>query len=179
MGYHVKLNVVVKKGFNEDEILDFIRWTKTNDIHVRFIEFMPFAGNNWSMEEVVSYKEILKTVKEHYGIEKLRDSANSTSKAYSVNGFKGTFAVISSVTDHFCASCNRLRLTADGKIKNCLFSNGELDLLTSLRQGEDIEVLIRSCLLQKHFKHGGIKNIQQVQKEGLELSKRSMILIGG
>ena len=83
------------------------------------------------------------------------------------------------MTDHFCASCNRLRLTADGKMKNCLFSKGELDILTSLRQGKDIEGLIRSCLLQKHFKHGGIQNIQKIQEGGAELSERSMILIGG
>lgn len=178
-GFHLKLNIVVKRGFNDDEIVDFVRWTKTANIHVRFIEFMPFDGNKWSMDEVYSYREILKTVKEHYGIEKLNDGPNSTAKTYSVNGFKGTFAVISSITDHFCESCNRLRLTADGKMKNCLFSKGEMDLLTPLRKGEDIMGLIRNCLMQKHYKHGGIENIQKVQKGGTELSGRSMILIGG
>ncbi|HIA36707.1 MAG TPA: GTP 3',8-cyclase MoaA [Flavobacteriales bacterium] len=179
MGYHIKLNVVVKKGFNDDEIIDFIQWTEKENIHIRFIEFMPFDGNSWNLKELISYKNILEKVREHYGIEKLNDTPNSTAKAFSVKGFKGTFAVISSMTDHFCQSCNRLRLTADGKMKNCLFSKGEVDILTPLRKGEDIEGLIRSCLHQKQYKHGGIQNILKVKKNDSKLSKRSMILIGG
>jgi cyclic pyranopterin phosphate synthase len=179
MGYHIKLNVVLKKGFNDDEIIDFIQWTEKESIHIRFIEFMPFDGNSWDLEELISYKDILEKVKEHYSIEKLNDTSNSTAKAFSVKGFKGTFAVISSMTDHFCQSCNRLRLTADGKMKNCLFSKGEVDILTPLRKGEDIEGLIRSCLHQKQYKHGGIQNILKVKKNDSKLSKRSMILIGG
>jgi cyclic pyranopterin phosphate synthase len=179
MGYHIKLNVVLKKGFNDDEIIDFIQWTEKENIHIRFIEFMPFDGNSWDLEELISYKDILEKVKEHYSIEKLNDTSNSTAKAFSVKGFKGTFAVISSMTDHFCQSCNRLRLTADGKMKNCLFSKGEVDILTPLRKGEDIEGLIRSCLHHKQYKHGGIQNILKVKKDDSKLSKRSMILIGG
>lgn len=178
-GFHVKLNVVATKGFNDDEIVDFIGWTQSKNIHVRFIEFMPFEGNKWNLSKVLSYKDILNIIERKYEIEKLNDHPNSTAKAYRVAGYVGTFAVISSVTDHFCGSCNRLRLTADGKMKNCLFSKGEADLLGTLRKGEDIVPIVQKCLLNKHFKHGGIKDIERVEEKGAELSNRSMILIGG
>ena len=177
--FHVKLNVVVKKGFNDDEITQFIQWTQKENIHIRFIEFMPFDGNNWAMDEVYTYSEILKTIQANYSIKKLDDAPHATSKAYAINGFMGTFAVISSVTEHFCGNCNRLRLTADGKMKNCLFSKGEEDLLTPYRKGEDITAKIGSCIRKKHFKHGGISNLQEIIKEDERLSERSMILIGG
>jgi len=179
LGYHIKINVVVKKGFNDNEILDFVKWSKSTNIHIRFIEFMPFEGNNWSMAEVLSYKEILQIIEDQYVVNKLNDGINDTAKAYNIDGYKGTFAVISSVTDHFCKNCNRLRLTADGKMKNCLFSKGEIDLLTPLRNGENIKGLVRQCLQQKHYKHGGIQNIKKVQRKDSNLSDRSMILIGG
>ena len=178
-GFHVKLNVVATKGFNDDEIVDFIGWTRSKNIHVRFIEFMPFEGNKWNLSKVLSYKDILQSIESKYEIEKLSDHPNSTAKAYRIAGYVGTFAVISSVTDHFCGSCNRLRLTADGKMKNCLFSKGEADLLGTLRKGEDIVPIVQKCLLNKHFKHGGIKDIERVEENGAELSDRSMILIGG
>jgi len=177
--FHVKLNVVVKKGFNDNELTQFLEWTQTENIHIRFIEFMPFDGNNWAMDEVCTYSEILNLIQDQYSITKLSDAPNATTKAYAIDGYKGTFAVISSVTEHFCGNCNRLRLTADGKIKNCLFSKGEEDLLTPFRNGEDIIPIIRSSVNQKHFKHGGISNLQEVVKEDKRLSDRSMILIGG
>jgi len=177
--FHVKLNVVVKKGFNDDEITQFLQWTQTENIHIRFIEFMPFDGNNWAMDEVCTYSEILKIIQKNHSIKKLDDAPHATSKAYSVNGSKGTFAVISSVSEHFCGNCNRLRLTTDGKMKNCLFSKGEQDLLTPYRNGEDITAMIGSCMRKKHFKHGGISNIQEIIKDDERLSARSMILIGG
>ncbi len=178
-GFHVKLNVVTIKGFNEDEIIDFIRWTKDKNLHVRFIEFMPFAGNKWDIQKVFSYKNIMNTIQTSFKVEKLNDKPNATTKAYKIEGYKGTFASISSVTDHFCGNCNRLRLTADGKMKNCLFSKGEMDLLSPLREGKEIEGLIRANLFEKHYKHGGINDILNGNIDNSKFSDRSMILIGG
>ena len=177
--FHVKINVVVQKGVNEDEIFDFIEWTKTENVHVRFIEFMPFDGNAWNRESIFSYADILNRVRAIHSVEKLNDKPHSTSKAFQVKGYKGTFAVISSMTDNFCASCNRLRLTANGKMKNCLFSKGEADLLTPFRNGENIEPIIWQCMLKKKAVHGGIENIQNLSDADKEIKNRSMILIGG
>jgi GTP cyclohydrolase subunit MoaA len=120
--FHVKINAVVIKGVNDDEICDFVAWTRDKNVHVRFIEFMPFVGNKWDWSKGVSFKDIMGKIEKQYGddVIKLKDAANDTAKNYSVTGHLGTFAVISSVTNPFCDTCNRMRLTADGKIKNCL-----------------------------------------------------------
>ena len=177
--FHVKINVVLMKGTNDDEIPDFVEWTKDRGIHVRFIEFMPFDGNDWRWERIFPYREILETIQSKYDIAKLKDKQHATSKAFQVNGFKGTFAIISSMTNHFCSTCNRLRLTADGKMKNCLFSNDEVDLLTPFRDGEDIKPLIFDCLKRKLPRHGGIKELDKLTLDSSQISDRSMILIGG
>ncbi|MBW8049143.1 MAG: GTP 3',8-cyclase MoaA [Cytophagales bacterium] len=156
-GFHVKVNTVVIKGMNENEIVDFVKWTRNSNIHVRFIEFMPFNGNQWQRDKIVPFKEMLGRIKDIYTIEKLQDAPNSTSKSYRVKGFDGTFAVISSVTAPFCNDCNRIRLTADGKLKNCLFSNDEADLLQALRNGKDIKPIIIECIARKYKERGGLK----------------------
>lgn len=171
-GFHVKINVVLMKNQNEDEILDFIRWSVDKPVHVRFIEFMPFDGNEWGSEKLVSYFEIIDLIKEHFSIEKLEDAPHATTKGYRVKGAAGTFAVISSMTAPFCSTCNRLRLTADGKMRNCLFATEETDLLTPLRNGEDIRPLILKSVLDKKAAHAGMEILKN-QKN------RSMIAIGG
>jgi len=139
--FNVKINVVLIKGFNDNEILDFIHWTKDKNVQIRFIEFMPFDGNQWNKEKLVSYKEILNTVENFYTPNQLKreqDKPNDTAKNYSIKNFKGSFAIISSVTNPFCDSCNRIRLTADGKLKNCLFSSTESSILDVMRAGNSI-----------------------------------------
>ena len=178
-GFRVKVNVVLMRNENDDELLNFIEWTKNSDVHVRFIEFMPFDGNHWNWEKIVSFEEILNRINRHYAVEKLADKRHDTTKAYKVKGHIGTFAVISSMTNHFCASCNRLRLTADGKIRNCLFSNEEIDLITPFRNGENLKPLIRESLERKNFQHGGIQELEKLDSSDDHFSKRSMILIGG
>jgi GTP 3',8-cyclase len=178
-GIHVKVNMVVMKGMNENEILDFVEWTKDTPVHVRFIEFMPFDGNLWNNNKVVTLQDILTSIESRYDIIKLNDELNDTTKKYIVPGHAGTFAVISTMTAPFCGTCNRIRLTADGKLKNCLFSKEETDLLTALRNGEDVEQLIRQAILSKHASHGGqfetgLENIPSQQ-----IKNRSMIAIGG
>ncbi len=170
--FHVKINVVAMEGVNDDEIIDFIHFTQTHPVHMRFIEFMPFPGNDWKREKVFTYIDMLEKIRNNFDIEKLYDEKHSTAKKYRVSDFAGTFAFINTVTLPFCGDCNRVRLTADGKMKNCLFSKGEIDLLTPFRNGENIEELIFSSLKNKQKQTGG-------QDFSVPTQNRSMIAIGG
>jgi len=177
-GFRINLNVVAKKGMNEDEILDFIALTENENIHVRFIEFMPFNGNEWDKSNVLDYKLMLSEIQDRYSIVKLNDLPNSTSKSYQVEGFKGTFSFISTITAPFCEGCNRIRLTADGKLRNCLFSTAEMDLLTAYRSGEEIQPLIIEAIHQKKKALGG-HTFQSKKFDTSQIDKRSMVAIGG
>lgn len=181
-GFQVKLNVVVIKGFNDNEIIDFIELTKDRNIQIRFIEFMPFDGNQWNKEKLVSYAEIMSQVEMFYksqNVERIQDKPNDTAKNHKITTFKGSFSVISSVTNPFCSTCNRIRLTADGKLKNCLFSNSETSLLDTLRDGGDIESLIFQNIKAKHAMRGGMDDDAKFQNPKLFSQNRSMIKIGG
>ncbi|MBT6440353.1 MAG: GTP 3',8-cyclase MoaA [Flavobacteriales bacterium] len=176
----VKLNVVLMKGVNDDEILDFIEYTKFNKVDVRFIEFMPFSGNEWDRSKMVSLQEILDVANEQFpSIQKLEEKPNFTSRNYRVDGYVGTFGVISTVSNPFCDSCNRIRLTADGKVKNCLFSAEESDLLTQLRKGDDIRPVIRAAVASKKEKLAGMDSFETEQGKEIFSKNRSMISIGG
>lgn len=177
--FKVKVNVVVVKGLNEQEIPDFIEWTRTLPIHVRFIEFMPFDGNRWKSNKLVTWKEILTIITSKYEIEAQENLPNDTSKNYRIKNHLGSFAVISTMSAPFCAGCNRIRLTADGKIKNCLFSQEETDLLAALRSGNDVLGLIEQSILAKQKELGGqfSKDFELINTD--DLHNRSMIAIGG
>ena len=181
-GFTVKINAVLMKGFNDDEIIDFINFTKDLPVSVRFIEFMPFDGNKWDMGKMVSYAKVMQYVNASFSeaqIERLQDAPNDTSKNYKIKGYKGSFAIISSVTNPFCDSCNRLRLTANGQLKNCLFSSSESDLLTTLRAGKPIEPIIQKAVLAKFKVRGGMDTLEKLQEPKLHNNNRSMITIGG
>ena len=181
-GFTVKVNAVLMKGFNDNEIIDFINFTKDLPISVRFIEFMPFEGNKWDMGKMVSYAEVMKYVNEAFeneNFERLQDAPNDTAKNYKIKDYKGTFAIISSVTNPFCDSCNRLRLTANGQLKNCLFSSGESDILTTLRAGKSIEPIIRKAVQAKFKVRGGMDTLKKLKEPKLHNNNRSMITIGG
>ena len=180
--FKVKLNVVVIKGFNDNEIIDFIEMTKDRNIQIRFIEFMPFDGNQWNKEKLVSYAEILSQINAFYTeqkVERILDKPNDTAKNHKIESYRGSFSVISSVTNPFCSTCNRIRLTADGKLKNCLFSNTETSLLDTLRAGESIEPLIFQNIKSKHAMRGGMDDDDKFQNPDLFSQNRSMIKIGG
>jgi cyclic pyranopterin phosphate synthase len=176
---HVKLNVVVMKGINDNEINNFIALTKHLPLHVRFIEFMPFDGNNWNSHKVFGWQQILDTVSSEYDYYNLQPHQNDTAKSYQVYNHAGTFAVISTMTAPFCSTCNRMRLTADGKMKNCLFSTTEVDILSALRAGDDIEPLIRQCILDKAEATGGQFKGLVDSIDATQIHNRSMITIGG
>lgn len=178
-GFHVKINVVVMKGLNDGEINDFIEWTRTEPVHIRFIEFMPFDGNRWTSNKVFTLQEILDVIAEKYLFIRLQDEKHDTAKKYAVPGHAGTFAVISTMSENFCGDCNRMRLTADGKLKNCLFSRSETDLLTALRAGNDVVPLIHQNIQRKAKELGGQFSNDFAHIDASEISNRSMITIGG
>ncbi len=181
-GFQVKINSVLIKDFNEDEIIDFIELTKKHLITIRFIEFMPFNGNKWDMSKLVSYAQVMDRAHAKYSkelIQRLQDAPNDTSKNYKVMGYQGSFSVISSVTNPFCDSCNRIRLTANGRLKNCLFSDGEEDLLTPLRNGKEIEPIIYKLIQGKKKIRNGMETIESFQEPESHNQNRSMIAIGG
>lgn len=113
---------------------------------------MPFDGNRWDKSKLVTQAEILKRVHLHFGninCVPLENETNFTARNFKIKGFKGVFGIISSVSNPFCDSCNRIRLTANGKLKNCLFSNGEMDLLSRFRESVPIEPYIKLAIGKK------------------------------
>ena len=181
-GFKVKINAVLMRGINEDEILNFIKLTENLPIVFRFIEFMPFNGNQWRREKIISFNEIMRKIKKAYPsneIIRTKDAPNDTSKNYAIKGYRGSFAIISTVTNPFCDTCNRIRLTADGKLKNCLFSKNESDLLTALRNKEDLEEIIAKNINNKFAVRSGMSSPQVFDDPKKHKHNRSMITIGG
>ena len=177
LGYKpLKINCVVMKGVNEDEILDFILLTKDKCVDVRFIEFMPFSGNKWSKGKFVPYQHMLSLIEDRWTkVEKLENEPNDTSKSYRIPGYAGRFSFITSMSQHFCGTCNRLRITADGNLKVCLFGNAEVSLRDALRGGatdEELLEIISAAVKRKKPRHAGMENIANMKN-------RPMILIGG
>ncbi|XP_066603821.1 molybdenum cofactor biosynthesis protein 1 isoform X2 [Prorops nasuta] len=178
LGYNpVKVNCVVMRGFNDDEFIDFVNLTKNLPIDVRFIEYMPFSGNKWQENKMISFKNMKEEIRKIYpNFQSLPNGPNDTSKAYNVPGFKGQVGFITSMSEHFCSSCNRLRITADGNLKVCLFeSKSEISLRDALRNGaseEDLKEIIGKAVGRKKKQHAGMLNISQMEN-------RPMILIGG
>lgn len=178
-GFEVKINVVVMKDFNDVEINDFIAWTRDVPVQIRFIEFMPFSGNRWTSNKVVTALDILETAARRFNFVAFPVGIHETAKKYGITSHRGDFAIISTMTAPFCAGCNRMRLTADGKLKNCLFSSGEMDLLTPLRNGDEVLPLIHQNIRNKAEALGGQFTTAIEQIEALKIENRSMITIGG
>ncbi|XP_027113623.1 GTP 3',8-cyclase, mitochondrial isoform X2 [Coffea arabica] len=177
LGYNpVKVNCVVMRGFNDDEICDFVELTREKPINVRFIEFMPFDGNVWNVKKLVPYSEMLdRVVKQFTGVQRIQDHPTETAKNFRVEGHQGSVSFITSMTEHFCAGCNRLRLLADGNFKVCLFGPSEVSLRDPLRLGvEDNELkeIIGAAVKRKKASHAGMFDIAKT-------SNRPMIRIGG
>lgn len=171
-GFHVKLNCVLIRGVNDDEIYDFIEFSRYLPVHIRFIEYMPFSDTKWDHSKVIHSRELLEQIKNGYQLIKLPDEQHDTAKKFKIFGCKGTLAIITTVSEPFCDSCNRLRLTAKGHLRNCLFAQSHTDLLTALRQGENVRDLIEHNLKSKAWQYGG----QQMQAE---IKNSHMIQIGG
>ena len=178
IGLHpVKINTVVMRGVNEDEIEDFARLTLQKPYHVRFIELMPFNGSGNHQSLFVPVEEMVKRVK-RVGDLSLEPAAEFSGPARlcSLPGAQGKVGFIAPLSYHFCGSCNRLRLTADGKLRTCLFSENELDLKEPLRAGASIEELahiFRLAASQKPHGHS------LVRTDSEEYCGRAMQAIGG
>ncbi|PWN31559.1 uncharacterized protein FA14DRAFT_169170 [Meira miltonrushii] len=183
----VKVNVVVLQGVNDTkDVLQFVRWAKDKPITIRFIEYMPFDGNRWRMEKLVPYKLLIERIESEFGpLNKIKDDSNDTTKHYQVDGHSSSLGFITSMTEHFCGTCNRLRITADGKIKVCLFGQEEVSLRDEMRRDplmgensdESLKSIIGAAVGRKHARHGGQNNLQSLAETAKQ--NRSMIRIGG
>jgi cyclic pyranopterin phosphate synthase len=163
LGYNnLKINCVVMKGVNDSEILDFIDLSIKEDINIRFIEYMPFSNNGWNENEFLDCKDIQNRILEKYELVPISNNNGSVSKDYYINRFAGKVSFISSISDHFCSSCSRLRLTAKGNLRLCLFSNreNELDLKSMINNNmitnQEISSVITNYLMLKPKEHPGI-----------------------
>lgn len=165
----LKINIVLIGGFNDDEIEDFVKLTINEDIQVRFIELMPIGqASSWARENFVPNTLVLDRFKDLIPIP--REDKSSPAKYYKLPGAKGMIGLINPISHQFCSNCNRLRLTADGKIKPCLHSNQEIDVKESLKSGENLKETIIKAILAKPQEHH--------LNDG-ESIERDMIRIGG
>ncbi|MDH3252372.1 MAG: GTP 3',8-cyclase MoaA [Ignavibacteria bacterium] len=171
----LKINVVVIGGVNDDELPDFVELTRERPINVRFIEFMPFKANLWNAGTFVPYSKMRTSIEQRYELLPDELLQGAVARDFRIAGFAGSVSFITSMSDHFCEGCNRLRLTADGSIKSCLFYSAGVNLRAALRGGASDEVLhdmIRSAVILKPRQHPGMDEIAK-------LGNHSMIEIGG
>lgn len=172
----VKMNCVVMRGVNDDELVDFAHFAAHRDIEVRFIEYMPFGGNGWHNDAFVPYKDMLSVLKTAFpAIHPHNDGPHETSKTWGIPGFKGRLGFITSMSQHFCDGCNRVRLMADGNLKVCLFGRGEISLRDAMRSGADdteLTALIDEAVNGKKAAHAGMTALATQDN-------RPMIRIGG
>lgn len=137
----IKINMVVIKGLNDDEIIDFVRLTEKYPLIVRFIEYMPWGSlERWDEQKIISAEEIKAIIKKEFGkILPANISSKGPADNFYINGFRGFIGFITPLSKHFCGKCNRIRLTADGKLRLCLFSQKEIDIKNKIRKGASIE----------------------------------------
>jgi cyclic pyranopterin phosphate synthase len=172
----IKVNAVAMRGFTEDEALPFAKFAREHPYEVRFIEFMPLdADHNWTPDSVLSGDEIRAAISAVYPLEPEPREAHATARVYRFADGKGKIGFINPVSEPFCGDCNRIRLTADGRLRTCLFSLNETDLRTPLRDGSsdaEVERIIRDAVWRKELKH-------RVNEPGFVQPARSMSAIGG
>ncbi len=174
----IKINVVLIRGFNDDEILDFAELARKNNFVIRFIEFMPIGNDDkWNIEKVITSEEIINTIEHGLGIRLIPKSQRGTQPAdtFMFEDGVGEIGFISSVSQPFCEHCNRVRITSDGKLRTCLFSVNETDLRKLLREGardQEIKDLILGAVWKKERGH-------LINKPGFTRPSRTMSQIGG
>jgi cyclic pyranopterin phosphate synthase len=175
----VKINVVLMRDFNDDELEGFVALTSDRNFEVRFIEFMPMSPEGfWGPEKVVTAAEAIGRLETVHGplVPLGCGKGSGPAVRYQIPGFKGTIGFITPVSQHFCVDCNRIRITADGKIRSCLFSDNETDILEPLRSGvsdDHILTIIQDALNAKPEGHG------MGSGEGVKGCIRTMSHIGG
>lgn len=173
----IKINVVAIKGINDDEILDFARLTLEKPYHIRFIEFMPVGEQNcWSPEKFISTEEIHNQIQTIGGLKPVKpDPFDGPAQRFVLDGGKGEIGFIGALSNHFCTQCNRMRLTADGQLRSCLFSDQEVNIKIPLRTGKGdthLSELINLAIESKPKEHG-------LMRQGPRKCVRQMSRIGG
>jgi len=172
----IKVNAVGMRGFTETEILPMAKFAREHPYEVRFIEFMPLdADHNWDPSSVLTGDEIRAAIHEVYPLEPEPREPSATARTYRFADGQGKIGFINPVSEPFCGDCNRIRITAEGKLRTCLFSLNETDLRTPLRSGTtdtELEQIIRDAVWQKELKH-------HVNDPGFKQPHRSMSQIGG
>jgi GTP 3',8-cyclase len=172
----IKINAVAMRGFTEDEVLPFARFAREHPYEVRFIEFMPLdADHAWTPDSVLAGAEVRALIEEHFPLEAEPREAHATARVYRFADGQGSIGFINPVSEPFCGDCNRIRLTADGKLRTCLFSLNETDLRAPLREGasdDQVEQIIRAAVWRKELKH-------HVNEPGFIQPMRTMSAIGG
>lgn len=172
----IKVNAVGMRDFTEDEVLRFCELARSTSYQVRFIEFMPLDGDRaWSADQVLTGAEIRALIEAHHPLEELPREPHATARVYRFADGGGEIGFINPVSEPFCADCNRIRLTAEGELRTCLFSVRETDLREPLRAGADdaeLERIIRDAVWRKELKH-------RVNEPGFVAPPRTMSAIGG
>jgi GTP 3',8-cyclase len=172
----IKVNCVAMRGFTEDEVLPFAELARRKPYQVRFIEFMPLdADRAWSQDRVLTGAEIRAMIDAVYPLEPQPRESHSTARTYRFRDGRGAIGFINPVSEPFCADCNRIRLTAEGKLRTCLFSLHETDLRDPLRAGAgdaELEEIVRAAVWRKELKH-------HVSEPGFRQPPRTMSRIGG
>jgi cyclic pyranopterin phosphate synthase len=170
----IKINCVPIRGFNEDEIMDFLKWGAENQLQIRFIEFMPLDGDHqWKRENVLTQSDILEIIRKAETVQPVTQSRPAPAKTFAGDG--NLFGIIPSVTQPFCSDCSRIRITAEGKFRTCLFAMTETDLRGPLRSGaaeKEIVELIRNAVYHKWAGH-------KINQPDFEQPARAMYSIGG
>lgn len=172
----LKLNAVAMRGVNDGELVDLVSFALEHSYEMRFIEQMPLdAGHTWDASAMVTREEILETLGAEFTLTPMPGRGSMPAERFAVDGDRGTVGVIASVSSPFCAACDRLRLTADGQLRACLFSEAETDLRSPLRDGSDDEALVaafRECIAGKKAGHG-------IGEPSFQQPSRPMSAIGG
>ena len=171
----VKVNMVVVRGVNDDEILDIAEFCRENDLHLRFIEFMDVGTlNGWNMDRVVTAQEILSLLDKRFGVEELGERDGSeTSVRFRYRDTGQEFGIVASVTRPFCSGCTRLRLSADGKLFTCLFSDRGYDIKKLLRSGasdDDLKEYVKSIWTEREDRYSELRSLERAQvKDRVEM----------
>jgi len=172
----IKVNAVALRDFTEQEIPAFVRFARERPFEMRFIEFMPLdADRAWSADRVLTGAEVRAAVHALHPLEAEPRQPSATARVYRFADGRGRIGFINPVSEPFCEDCNRIRLTADGRLRTCLFSVGETDLLSPLRAGaddEEMEAVVRNAVWRKELKH-------RVNDPGFVAPERTMSAIGG
>ncbi|MBI3016258.1 MAG: GTP 3',8-cyclase MoaA [Candidatus Tectomicrobia bacterium] len=183
----IKINAVIERGVNDDEIIDLVDFSRKNGFAIRFIEYMDVGNsNNWTSEKMVSKKEIIERIKTRFPLREMgRNRGSAPSVDYQFMDGSGDIGVIASVTEPFCSSCTRVRLTADGKFVTCLFSQQGIDLKTPMRNGATDETLaevIAATWRQRRDRYSDERLEALLSPTGYDPKRRQkieMITLGG